>query len=478
MLEDTMIQTNSHHPPRNPRPKTPDPRPTPKGRPPSPIADCRIPNPDLNDSLLLRELLDPDLSPLDLCDHHELTLEQLEEWMNSPKIAAALDSLARIESHRRELITQRAQTAALAALEDLAALPTSSGHIPTAPEQLRHNETRRKAAAQLLRSQARSPATRATNRCSERLELPTRATGGSSTSAAPPCANPSQRPKHPESPSMTSRVKNAKKSFAQPPKSPTLRSQSRGQPVKEHAVNTRSIAVLTALAAPLTPALADDLLPVVNASIHDEPRDGLGDSFNNSPFEGLLRVQSHRADRATTEYDLSAFAGGTVTSATIHGAIFNNNAGGDFPRVFEFLIYSANGQRDLSDYQIDAVLVGEASWPAPSPPLDFSFDVAQAVQDVLDSGATFVGFRVQGISDNLFPSILDEFVTLTIEASAGCAADIDGDGDADADDFFAYLDLFVICDPNGTCDADIDGDGDADADDFFAYLDLFVAGCP
>ncbi len=240
----------------------------------------------------------------------------------------------------------------------------------------------------------------------------------------------------------------------------------------------KPIAVIAALSAPLAPALADDLLPTVRASIHDEPRDDVGDSFNNAPFEGLLRVQSFRADRATAEYDLSDFVGATVTSATIHGQIFNNNAGGDFPRVFEFVVYEGNGQADLSDYQIDAVLIGEASWAAPSPPLDFSFDATQEIQDVLDSGATFAGLRVQGISDNLFPSILGDAVTLTIEAVPGCPADLDDDGDADADDFFAYLDLFVLCDPNGVCDADLDGDNDADADDFFAYLDLFVQGCP
>ena len=63
--------------------------------------------------------------------------------------------------------------------------------------------------------------------------------------------------------------------------------------------------------------------------------------------------------------------------------------------------------------------------------------------------------------------------TMTCDDGGGCPADLDGDGDADADDFFAYLDLFAVDDP----DADIDGDGDADADDFFAYLDLFAAGC-
>ena len=70
-----------------------------------------------------------------------------------------------------------------------------------------------------------------------------------------------------------------------------------------------SLVAVLALILPATAVWADDLTPVVVASIHDEPLDGLGDSFNNSPFDGLLRQQSSREDRAIQEFDVSAYAG-------------------------------------------------------------------------------------------------------------------------------------------------------------------------
>ncbi|MFG0327400.1 MAG: GC-type dockerin domain-anchored protein [Phycisphaerales bacterium JB037] len=80
----------------------------------------------------------------------------------------------------------------------------------------------------------------------------------------------------------------------------------------------------------------------------------------------------------------------------------------------------------------------------------------------------------------------------------GCPADLTGssdpgagdfgvpDGDADGDDFFFYLDSFIvgdlaICDLTGSSDPNDAGfgspDGDCDGDDFFFYLELFVQGC-
>ena len=59
------------------------------------------------------------------------------------------------------------------------------------------------------------------------------------------------------------------------------------------------------------------------------------------------------------------------------------------------------------------------------------------------------------------------------EFQVECVADLTGDGVIDSEDFFLYLDLFVV----GDARADINGDGNIDSDDFFAYLDAFVAGC-
>ena len=258
---------------------------------------------------------------------------------------------------------------------------------------------------------------------------------------------------------------------------------------------------LTAAAAVLAlsgTAHADDLSPVVAFSVLDQPLDGNGNTIN--AFTGLIRTQSTRADRAMQEFDVSAFAGFTVTSATISGTIFNNNAGGTFPRTFDFQLYTGNGVADVSDYEISAASVGNASWAAPTPPLEFSYDVTSAVQNLLDGGATFIGLKVVGTSQNLFPCILsasaNDNAILTIEGIPGgggsCTGDIADDfGTLGSDDqvsfgdFLALLGLIGPC-PGGTvgCTGDIADDfgtlgGDAQVSfgDFLALLGL-IGPCP
>jgi hypothetical protein len=158
------------------------------------------------------------------------------------------------------------------------------------------------------------------------------------------------------------------------------------------------------------------LTPSIVASIHDEPVDGLGDSFNATPFEGLIRTQSTRADRAIQEYDVSPMTGQSILSATIAGRVAVNNAYDNGVRTFGFLLYDGNGSADLSDYQIAATLVGSGQY---HPPIDidftFQFDVTAQVQALLTGGATFVGLRVEGTSNPNFPNIL---------VSADCHLDV------------------------------------------------------
>jgi hypothetical protein len=161
--------------------------------------------------------------------------------------------------------------------------------------------------------------------------------------------------------------------------------------------------------APLAQADAVHALPpAVAASIHDEPVDGVGDSFNTS-FTGLIRTQSTRADRAIHEYDVSVVSGETALAmAEFSGTVFVNNAADNGVRTFDFLVYDANGVAELSDYSVSAIVVGSGSY---HPPMDSSFnytiDATSAVEALVANGATHIGLRVQGTSSPNFPNILD-----------------------------------------------------------------------
>ncbi len=164
---------------------------------------------------------------------------------------------------------------------------------------------------------------------------------------------------------------------------------------------------LLALGAPALAGTPQVLTPSITFSVHDEPVDGLGDSFNPTPFEGLIRTQSFRADRAFQEFDVSAFTGQTIVSATISGTVWVNNAFDNGVRTFDFSLYDGNGAADLSDYQVTATVVGSGQYHPPNDSnFSFSFDVTAEVQSLLSGGATFVGLRAEGTSNPNFPNIL------------------------------------------------------------------------
>ncbi|MCG3131252.1 MAG: hypothetical protein FLDDKLPJ_02030 [Phycisphaerae bacterium] len=162
--------------------------------------------------------------------------------------------------------------------------------------------------------------------------------------------------------------------------------------------------------------MADDLSPVVIASIHDEPRDGFGDTFNESPFEGLLRQQSTREDRAVLEYDADAYIGRPVLSARIIGRVSVNNAFDNGPRSFNVLVYAGNGAADLADFEAAGVVVGSFSYHPPNDTfIDFDVDGTDAVADLLQDGG-WIGVRVDCTSEPNFPNILSPATVLRVEA--------------------------------------------------------------
>lgn len=162
--------------------------------------------------------------------------------------------------------------------------------------------------------------------------------------------------------------------------------------------------------------MADDVSPAVIASIHDEPRDGFGDTFNESPFEGLLRQQSTREDRAVLEYDAEAYVGRPIFSARILGRVSVNNAFDNGPRSFNVLVYAGNGARDLADFESPGVVVGSFSYHPPNDTfIDFDVDATDAVADLLQGGG-WIGVKVDCSSEPNFPNILSPATLLRIEA--------------------------------------------------------------
>ncbi|MEZ6234982.1 MAG: GC-type dockerin domain-anchored protein [Phycisphaerales bacterium] len=263
------------------------------------------------------------------------------------------------------------------------------------------------------------------------------------------------------------------------------------------------VAVAGSVLGMVSSASADVFTWQIKASIHDAPRDGIGDSFNASPFEGLLRQTSTQEDRAVLEYDVSVIpTGATITSATLAGQVFVNNGFDNGLRTFDFLLYQGDGVADVSDFEIAGVVVGSGSYAPPAQSnFTFSFDVTAQVQSLVSGGAAWIGVKCDPTSEPNFPNILgDDETTLTIEWTSGptCAPDLTTgaiagqpgygvpNGILNNDDFFYYLAQFAagnvaVADLTTGAIAGQPGygvpNGVINNDDFFYYLAIFAAGC-
>ena len=186
-------------------------------------------------------------------------------------------------------------------------------------------------------------------------------------------------------------------------------------------VQPRALLLVAALAAT---ASAQTFTPGVFASIGDTaPRDGLGDTFNGAPFEGLMRRVSSVEDRAIQEFNVASLAGSTIVSATLSGTIFSNNSFDVGVRTFAFSLYAGNGAANLSDFQITATVVGNASYHPPAQTnFTYSFNVASALQTLISGGATFVGLKVECTTEPNFPNILDDATSELVVVATGCGS--------------------------------------------------------
>ncbi len=175
-------------------------------------------------------------------------------------------------------------------------------------------------------------------------------------------------------------------------------------------MRTRYLAVPLLVAFVAGSTRATDITPSVRASIHDTPIDGLGDAFNPIPHTGLISLSSPQTEsRAIQEFNVSTFTGLLIQSATISGKVSVNNSVDVGVRSFDFFLYVANGNPELTDFQIAATFVGSGSYHPPTPPdFTYSFDVTSVVQTMMNSGAQWIGLRVVCTTDPNAPNILDD----------------------------------------------------------------------
>jgi len=112
----------------------------------SPNPQSLIPNPSLPS--LIEDLLNPSITTAELCQLHQLTLDQLDDLLSSPQFDNAHKRFTRANATRRALLEDEAQTLATARLTDL---------LRDRPETPAHAETVRKAATTLRKSSTPTP---------------------------------------------------------------------------------------------------------------------------------------------------------------------------------------------------------------------------------------------------------------------------------------------------------------------------------
>lgn len=170
-------------------------------------------------------------------------------------------------------------------------------------------------------------------------------------------------------------------------------------------------------------ASAQTFAPAVRASIKDSPRDGLGDAFSGTPFEGLVRQTATAEERAIQEFAVASLAGASIQSAVFSGRVSVNNAFDVGVRSFEFSIYTGNGATDLADFQIAALAIGQGQYAPPTQSsFNYSFDATAQVQTLIAAGATFIGLRVDCVSEPNYPNILDVATSQLVVVAASCGA--------------------------------------------------------
>lgn len=140
----------------------------------------------------------------------------------------------------------------------------------------------------------------------------------------------------------------------------------------------------------------------VEASIYDNPRNGVGDGFNTDNF--VLQTPS-REDRVILEFDISPLDSSILSYAQLSFYIGTNNGGGAQYREFDLYLYSGDGNASLSDFGRNDIYVTRIGYTVYNE-VPFNIDVSGALQQLIDSNAAFSGVLIDPIGDQNFASVV------------------------------------------------------------------------
>lgn len=420
-------------------------------------------------NFLLEDLLNPSISALDLCNHHNLSLPQLSAIINSEQFALAKQTIEEISRARRELMQPEAQTLALARLTDL---------CKDKPETPQHAETVRKAASKII----------STERGHSCHPLHT------------------QRRKEPQDRNANTQKQTCWEQTDQVQCSQNSRKVTKAAPgliPMAYTPHTRSrpmkpvtIITLGAIAASTLPAAAQSFNvefgvagTTPDASYAGVGEAGVWNTFDSMPnFQRLILVgldgNPIPVDIMNIGFDIIESSDIATTSGNDEALLddcftaFNEPIDGCFfmrflqPGEYRVIMYglapddvSLLSRLRIDQNTLDPVLVGGA-WSGSH-----------------EEGVTYMAQRAtvgsdgrldihSGLNNANIRSVCNAIQV--IQLPPACPADLNKDGTLDFFDISAFLTAYNTNDPI----ADFTGDGRFDFFDVSAFLNLYGAGCP
>jgi len=211
---------------------------------------------------------------------------------------------------------------------------------------------------------------------------------------------------------------------------------------------------------------------VAFGNVADLGKDGTPDSVGEPPFDNVSVMSSpegtanFRDERGMLEYDCAEINPARIVAARIEGTVFVINSLDTGVRHIDVAAYRGDGAVTLDDYNADATMVGTILFPAIEP-MDFTFDVTDALAADLAAGGEYFGVRFEPVNEQAASAVgrTPPHNMLLIVELTRVPGDANGDGRVDLYDFVILKQNFGADDPTYD-EGDFDEDGDVDLDDF------------